>query len=216
MGKVLIFKDADFSQNAIDGDKDYVLADSITFDGSHYINIGRGLTQQSKVEICFTPTIAATTESQIIVLAGVRTAALYNQLDFRILLSKGINLLSTNMLNDNQPTGGAVNNELSFNSKHTVVADIKNNTVAFDGTVRQNTHAVTGFDTGSNNLYIGAYNGGGTILSGFTWFKGDIHWIKIYDNETLSNYFHAATIKVADTPCLVDRLNDANKYYFIS
>ena len=215
MGKVLIFKDADFSQNAIDGDKDYVLADSITFDGSHYINIGRGLTQQSKVEICFTPTTAATTESQIIVLAGVRTAALYNQLDFRIL-SKGKNLLSINMLNDGQPTGGSVNNELSFNSKHTVVADIKNNTVAFDGTVQQNTRAVTGFDTGSNNLYIGAYNSDGSIPSIFTWFKGNVHWIKIYDNGTLSNYFHASTIKVDGTPCLVDRLNDANKYYFIS
>lgn len=216
MGKVLIFKDADFSQNAIDGDKDYVLADSITFDGSHYINIGRGLTQQSKVEICFTPTTAAT-GSQIIALAGVRTAALYNMLDFRIIYDKGRNLLAVNMQNDGQAAGGAVNINISINSKHTLVADIKNNTVVFDDTVQpQNVHTVTGFNTGSNNLYIGAYNSGGSIPSAFTWFIGDIHWIKIYDNETLSNYFHAATIKVDGTPCLVDRLNDANKYYFVS
>lgn len=215
MGKVLIFKDADFSQNAIDGDKDYVLANDITFDGSHYINLGRGLTQQSKVEICFTPTAGAT-GSQIIALAGVRTAALYNQLDFRIILDGGNNLLAVNMQNDGQATGGAVNVNLTINSKHTIVADIKNNNVVFDDTVHQNTHTVTGFDTGSNNLYIGAYNSNGSIPSAFTFFNGKIHWIKIYDNETLSNYFHAATIKVDGTPCLVDRLNDANKYYFVS
>lgn len=215
MGKVLIFKDADFSQNAIDGDKDYVLADSVTFDGSHYINIGRGLTQQSKFEICFTPTVGATGR-QIIALMGVRTAALYNTLDMRIMYYNSNNLLAVNMQNDGDSTTGAININLAINNKHTACADIKNNNIYLDDTLYPNNNSVTGFDTGANNIYIGAYNSAGTIPSAFTFFQGKVHWIKIYDNSTLSNFYNAATVKATGTFCLVDRLHDENKYYFVT
>lgn len=215
MGKVLIFKDADFSQNAIDGDKDYVLADSITFDGSHYINLGRGLTQQSKVEICFTPTVLAT-GSQIISVCGVRTGTNLNQFDLRIIYKDSNNKFSINMVNTTVNPGYGIFSPLTINEMYTIAADIKNNNISVNGVDYANQRNVTGFDTGNINLYIGAYNDNGVINSGFTLFQGKLKWIKIYDNETLSNYFHAATIKVDGTPCLVDRQNDANKYYFVS
>lgn len=215
MGKVLIFKDADFSQNAIDGDKDYVLADDITFDGSHYINLRRGLTQQSKVEICFTPTVLAT-GNQIISVYGVRTGTNLNQFDLRIIYRDSNNQFSINMVNTTVNPGYGIFSPLTINEMYTIAADIKNNNISVNGVDYANQRNVTGFDTGNINLYIGAYNDNGVINSGFTLFQGKLKWIKIYDNETLSNYFHAATIKVNDTPCLVDRLNDANKYYFVS
>lgn len=213
MGKVLIFKDADFSQNAIDGDKDYVLADSITFDGSHYINIGRGLTKQSKVEICFTPTTSA--GSSILVLCGVRTGATLNQVDMRVIYNSG-DKLQINMVNNAANPGTSVNVPITLNSQHTVSADIKNNNITVDGVDYANGRTVTGLNTGNNNLYIGAYNSNGEIPSGFSFYIGKIHWIKIYDNGTLSNYYIAATVKATGVRCLVDRLHDENKYYLIS
>lgn len=215
MGKVLIFKDADFSQNAIDGDKDYVLADSITFDGSHYIDIGRGLTQQSKVEICFTPTVGATT-NEIISVYGVRTAANLNQFDLRLIYYKSANTFDIGMVNNASNPGTQIVAPATINSQHTISADIKNNNVTVDGTTYVNARTVTGFDTGNNNLYIGAYNSNGSIPSAFTFFNGKIHWIKIYDNGTLSNFYNAATVKATAVRCLVDRLHDENKYYLVS
>ena len=213
MGKVLIFKDADFSQNAIDGDKDYVLADSITFDGSHYINIGRGLTQQSKVEICFTPTTSA--GSSRLILCGVRTDSNLNQLDIRLVYNNG-NLLQINMVNNADNPGQSVSASITLNSQHTVSTDIKNNNITIDGTTSVNARTVTGFNTGNNNLYIGSYNSNGEIPSAFSCYIGKIHWIKIYDNGTLSNFYNAATVKATGVRCLVDRLHDENKYYLIS
>ena len=212
MGKVLIFKDADFSQNAINGDRDYVLADSITFDGSHYINLGRGLTQQSKVEICFTPTILPTS-GQIISIYGVRNGAKLSQCDLRI---QNLKQFGISMVNDVSAQDVMVYAPATINEMSIITSDIKNNKITVNGVDYTNTKPVTGFDTGNNNLFIGAYNSNGEIPSTFSFFIGKVHWIKIYDNETLSNYFHAATIKVDGTPCLVDRLNDANKYYFVS
>lgn len=215
MGKVLIFKDADFSQNAIDGDKDYVLADSITFDGSHYIDLGRGLTQQSKVEICLTPTVLAT-GSEIISVYGVRTGANLNQVDLRIIYGNKKNLFAINMINNAEPQGSAVQVPVAINTQYTISSDIKNNNITVDGTAYANARTVTGLNTGNNNLYIGAYNSNGSIPSAFTFFRGNIHWIKIYDNGTLSNFYKAATVKATGVRCLVDRLHDENKYYLVS
>lgn len=212
MGKTLIIKGADFSQNAIDDDKDYVLADSITFDGSHYINLGRGLTQQSKVEICFTPTVLAT-GGQIISVYGVRTGASLNQLDLRITYD---NMFVINMVNDAATPGEVIYPSVARNTQYTVSSDIKNNKVTINGIIYANERTVTGFNTGNNNLYIGAYNSNGEIPSGFTLFTGKVHWIKIYDNDILANHYNAATVKATGVPCLVDRLHYENKYYLIS
>lgn len=214
MGKVLIFKGADFSQNAIDGDKDYVLADSITFDGSHYIDLGRGLTQQSKVEICLTPTVLAT-GSQIIAICGVRTGANLNQFDMRLIYERGDKFAVT-MTNSGSSTGAAIKGSASINSRSTISGDIKNNKVTINGSTSSNSKTVTGLNTGDFNLYIGAYNDNGTINTGFTFYQGKVHWIKIYDNGTLSNFYNAATVKATGTFCLVDRLHDENKYYFVT
>lgn len=215
MGKVLILKDADFSQNAIDDDKDYVLADSITFDGSHYIDIGRGLTQQSKIEICLTPT-ESPTGNQNILVCGARTGANVNQVDARIIVaSGGVIKFSINMVNNANNPGNGVNVPATINSQHTISADIKNNNVTIDGATYVNERVVTGLNT-MNNLYIGAYNVNGEILSGITFYKGNIYWIKIYDNDTLSNFYNAATIKATGVSCLVDKLHDENKYYLVS
>ena len=214
MGKVLIFKDADFSQNAIDGDKDYVLVNSITFDGSHYINLGRGLTQQSKIELCFTPTTGAT-GSQKLTLCGVRSGANLNQVDIRIIYDNG-NKLQVHMVNDENNPGFTPNMPLTINTLHTVTADIKNNNIILDGEVTVNERNVSGLNTGNNNLYIGAYNANGEIPSAFSYYIGKIHWIKIYDNSNLTNYYAAATVKETGVRCLVDRLHDENKYYLVS
>lgn len=215
MGKVLIFKDADFSQNAIDGDKDYVLVDSITFDGSHYIDLGRGLTQQSKVEICFTPTVLATS-GQIISVYGVRTDASLNQSDLRIIYRNKKNLFAINMVNNADTPGVAVEEQVTINEMYTIAADIRNNNITINGTEYVNARTVTGFDTGNINLYVGAYNDNGVINAGFSYFIGKVHWIKIYDNGTLSNFYNAATVKATGVRCLVDRLHDENKYYLVS
>ena len=215
MGKVLIFKDADFSQNAIDGDKDYVLADSITFDGSHYIDLGRGLTQQSKVEICLTPTVLAT-EGQNISVYGVRTGANLNQVDLRTIYGNKKNWFAINVVNNTDTPGSAVQVKVAKNTQYTISSDIKNNNITVDDTVYANARNVSGLNTGNNNLYIGAYNANGEILSNFSFYIGKVHWIKIYDNGVLSNFYKAATIKATNVRCLVDRLHDENKYYLVS